>query len=256
VKKKQELLVPAKPPAAFTKALAAEIVKNLTNIGKFTTRPFHRVPKTAVKDDVVCEYPIIVDTSVLIDGRILPIANSGFITGTLVIPQFILGELQHIADSEDSLRRAKGRRGLDVVNALKNQKANKLLHMKFVTTDPTEVKEVDMKLVTLAKRWARQNVRLLTVDFNLAHVALAESVKVLNVNDIAQALKLSLMPGEEFTVRITHEGKEREQGVGYLADGTMVVVDNARDRVGADLLVIVTKVHQTPAGQLFFARIK
>ncbi len=253
-------MVPVKPPEAFTKALAAEIVKNLTNIGRFTARPFIRRPKTNGKDDVLGEYPILVDTSVLIDGRILAIANSGFISGTFIIPQFILGELQHIADSDDSLRRAKGRRGLDIVNKLKGQKVNKLMRVKIASSDPAEVKEVDAKLVALAKRWANlpagRQVRLLTVDFNLAHVARAQGVKILNVNDIAQALKVSLMPGEEFTVKITHEGKERVQGVGYLADGTMVVVDGARDRVGQDILVIVTKVHQTAAGQLFFARMK
>jgi uncharacterized protein YacL len=250
--------VAAKPPAEFTRALAAEIVKNLTSIGRFTTRPFMRRKDTnpTGKEEVLGEYPVLVDTSVLIDGRILPIANSGFISGTFIIPQFILGELQHIADSDDSLRRAKGRRGLDIVNKLKGQKVNKLLHVRIVSSDPADIKEVDAKLVALAKRWANQKARLLTVDFNLAHVARAQGVKILNINDIAQALKVSLMPGEEFTVKITHEGKERAQGVGYLADGTMVVVDNARDRVGQDILVIVTKVHQTPAGQLFFARIK
>lgn len=259
MKDKKDLLVPAKPPAEFTRALAAEIVKNLTSIGRFTARPFIRHKDTntrPVKEEILGEYPVLVDTSVLIDGRILPIANSGFVIGTLVIPQFILGELRHIADSDDSLRRAKGRRGLDIVNKLKGQKANKFLRVKFVSADPGEIKEVDAKLVHLAKRWANQKIRLLTVDFNLAHVARAQGVKVMSVNDIAQALKVSLMPGEEFTLRITHEGKERAQGVGYLPDGTMVVVDNARDRVGQDILVIVTKVHQTPAGQLFFARLK
>jgi uncharacterized protein YacL len=261
VKQKKDLLVPAKPPEAFTKALAAEIVKNLTSIGRFTARPFIRHKNAnagvhAEKEELLGEYPVLVDTSILIDGRILPIVNSGFITGTFIIPQFILGELQHIADSEDSLRRAKGRRGLDIINKLKGQKVNKFLRVKFVSSDPTEIKEVDAKLVSLAKRWVSQKVRLLTVDFNLAHVARAQGVKILNINDIAQALKVPLMPGEEFILRITHEGKEREQGVGYLPDGTMVVVDNARDRVGQDIQVIVTKVHQTPAGQLFFARIK
>ncbi len=251
----QELVRPA-----FTRALAAEIVKNLTSLGRFTTRPFIRQDRPSPTGDVkpveLGEYPIIVDTSVLIDGRILPIVNSGFLSGTLIIPRFILGELQHIADSDDSLRRAKGRRGLDIVNKLKSQKVNNFIHVKFVDSDPSDVKEVDHKLVALARTWDSQKPRLLTVDFNLAHVARAQNVKVLNVNDIAQALKVSLMPGEEFTVRITHEGKERAQGVGYLPDGTMVVVDEARDRVGQDVLVIVTKIHQTPAGQLFFARMK
>ena len=253
------------PPAelvrpAFTKALAAEIVKNLTSLGRFTTRPFIRQDRPKPNGDTkpveLGADPILVDTSVLIDGRILPIVNSGFLSGTLIIPRFILGELQHIADSDDSLRRAKGRRGLDIVNKLKGQKVNSFIHVKFVDADPQEIKEVDHKLVALARKWESQKPRLLTVDFNLAHVARAQGVRVLNVNDIAQALKVSLMPGEEFTVRITHEGKERAQGVGYLPDGTMVVVDDARDRVGQDVLVIVTKIHQTPAGQLFFARIK
>jgi uncharacterized protein YacL len=243
---------------AFTRALAEEIVKNLTSLGRFTTRPFIRRPQEQkeVKAIELGEYPILIDTSVLIDGRILPIVNSGFISGTFIIPRFILGELQHIADSDDSLRRAKGRRGLEIVNKLKGQKVNSFVHMKFVDADSPETAEVDQKLVVLARRWVNQRPRLLTVDFNLAHVARAQGVKVLNVNDIAQALKVSLMPGEEFTVRITHEGKERAQGVGYLPDGTMVVVDDARTRVGQDIPVIVTKVHQTPAGQLFFARVK
>lgn len=247
MKKKKEVIAAKElVRPAFTRALAAEIVKNLTNLGRFTTRPFIR--RAEPKIVALGEYPILVDTSVLIDGRILPIVNSGFLTGTLIVPKFILGELQHIADSDDSLRRAKGRRGLDIVNKLKG--------VKIISEDPVDVKEVDAKLVSLAKKFSRQNVRLLTVDFNLAHVARAQGVKILNVNDMAQALKVSLMPGEEFTVKITHEGKERAQGVGYLADGTMVVVDEARGRVGADVLVIVTKIHQTPAGQLFFARIK
>lgn len=243
---------------AFTRALAAEIVKNLSTLGRITTQPFRRrePTKTNGKEELLGEHPTLIDTSVLIDGRILPIVNSGFITGTIIVPRFILGELQHIADSDDSLRRAKGRRGLDIVNKLKSQRVNELLKVKFVDSDDPDVKEVDHKLIALARKWANQKPRLLTVDFNLAHVARAQGVKILNVNDIAQALKVSLMPGEEFTVKITHEGKERAQGVGYLPDGTMVVVDEARDRVGQDVLVIVTKVHQTPAGQLFFARLK
>lgn len=249
-----------KPPAAFTRALAAEIVKNLTTLGRFTTRPFTRhEAEQSVEElppETLGEYPILVDTSVLIDGRILPIANSGFLTGTLLVPQFILEELQHIADSDDSLRRARGRRGLDIVNKLKGQKNNTLFLTKIISSRVDDVKEVDHKLVSLARRWGKQHVRLLTVDFNLAHLARAQGVRVININDIAQALKVSLMPGEEFAVRITHEGKERQQGVGYLPDGTMVVVDEARDKVGQELSVIITKVHQTPAGQLFFARIK
>ncbi len=246
-----------KPTTEFTRALAEEIVKGLTSFGKFTARPFTRREPTVEADEEhiteLGEHPILVDTSVLIDGRILPIVNSGFVVGTLVIPQFVLGEVQHIADSSDSLRRAKGRRGLDIAGKLKGQKANGLVKTLIVADDIREVSEVDHKLVAIARR---RKTRLLTVDFNLASLARSQGVKVLNVNDIAQALKVMLLPGEEVTIKITHEGKEREQGVGYLEDGTMVVVEHARDRVGQDVLAIVTKVHQTPAGQLFFARLK
>lgn len=241
-----------RPTTAFTQALAREIVKNLTALGEITSRPFHR-PVTAETKESIGEHPVVVDTSILIDGRILPIVNSGFLTGTLVIPQVILTEVQHIADDSDPLRRAKGRRALDVVGKLKSQRVNPWLKTKIVTDNPQEVHEVDSKLVTLSKRW---DAALLTVDFNLAHVARAQGVRVLSVNDLAQAMKVALVAGEEFTIKVTHEGREREQGVGYLADGTMVVIENGKDKVGQDVHVVVTKIHQTPAGQLFFARMK
>lgn len=241
-----------KPPAEFTKALAEEIVKGLTSFGQMTARPFTRHPKEEAEKVDVGEHPILVDTSVLIDGRILAVVNSGFLTGTLIITQFVLGEVQHIADSNDSLRRAKGRRGLEIANKLKSQKANPLLVTKVVGEDVPQVVEIDHKLAALAKKW---QARLLTTDFNLAHVARAQGVRVLNINDIATALKVSLIPGEEVKLHINHEGREREQGVGYLDDGTMIVVDDTRDKVGQEVAVIITKVHQTPAGQLFFAKL-
>ncbi|MFH0749699.1 MAG: TRAM domain-containing protein [Candidatus Gottesmanbacteria bacterium] len=256
--KKQQVIVASKQVVstpAFTRDLAKEIVRNLTAFGKLTARPFQRRPG-AIKKKAVAptgEYPVIVDTSVLIDGRILPIVNSGFFVATLLIPQFVLAEIQHIADSADMIRRSKGRRGLDVVNAIKNQRVNPGVKAKIVADDATNIKEVDLKLVYFAKLW---KTRLLTVDFNLAQVARAQGVKVLNVNDLAQALKVSLISGEELTVKITHQGKERNQGVGYLPDGTMVVVEDTKDRVGQDVVAIITKVHQTPAGQLFFGRLK
>ncbi len=241
-------------PREFAQIVAREIVKNLSTIGKL--RPFSReTPAEELKDITVPEGEnlILVDTSVLVDGRILPIVNSGFLTGTLVIAEFILGEIQHIADSSDSLRRAKGRRGLEVVGKLKGQRVNELAKITIVKDDIADVKEVDHKLVRLSKLW---KAKLLTVDFNLGQLARAQGVKVLNINDLAQSIKLSIIPGEELTVKITHPGKEREQGVGYLSDGTMIVVDSARDKVGLDVVVVVSKVHQTPAGQLFFARLK
>lgn len=244
-----------RPPAAFTQALAREIVKNLAAFGQITTRPFRRGPKPGNGNKLkeLGENPVLVDTSVLIDGRILPIVNSGFFAGTLIIPQFVLREIQLIADSGDALRRAKGRRGLDVANRLKGQKVNPLVKAKVVEEVVEEKPDVDSKLVVLAKQW---KARLLTVDFNLAGAARAQGVKVVNINDLSQALKVALMPGEELTIKVTHEGKEREQGVGYLSDGTMVVVDGAKDKVGTDVIVVVTKIHQTPAGQLFFARLQ
>ena len=252
--KSVEVVVPvaSKTTKAFTKALAAEIVRNLTALGQMTVRPFQRA-EPVEKPIEIGDHPIIVDTSVFIDGRILSIVNSGFLTGTLVVPNFILIELQHIADDADPMRRQKGRRGLDVVNKLKAQRVNPWLKVTIVKDDPIETKEADSKLVVLAKKWG---AALLTVDFNLAHVARAQSVRVMNVMDLAQALKVALVTGEEFVVKITHDGREREQGVGYLPDGTMVVVENAKGRTGQDLTVIITKIHQTPAGQLFFARVK
>lgn len=243
-----------KPTAEFTRALADEIVKRLT----FGRYPQASKPQEPEKPPELGEYPVLVDTSVLIDGRILSIVNSGFLTGTLLIPQFVLGEVQHIADSSDVIRRTKGRRGLDVVGKLRWQKANPLLKTKIIENDLPEVKEVDHKLVALARKWraVSPHIRLLTIDFNLAHLARAQSVNVLNVHDMGQALKMSLVPGEELTIKIAHPGKEVGQGVGYLGDGTMVVVDHAGDRTGVDVVAVVVKIHQTPAGQLFFARLK
>lgn len=244
-----------KPTTAFTQALAREIVKNLTTIGQFTTRSFHRRQKVEnpLSKQTIGEYPMILDTSVLIDGRMLSIVNSGFVVGTLVITEMVLGEVQHIADSSDPVRRAKGRRGLEVAGKLKSQKANPWVKVKVVGDDVPEVTEVDHKLVVLAKRWG---AKLVTVDFNLAQYARAQGIKVLNVNDLAQALKMAIVPGEELVIKITHEGREREQGVGYLTDGTMIIIDGARTMVGQDVTVVITKVHQTPAGQLFFSRLK
>jgi uncharacterized protein YacL len=241
-----------KQPREFTQLLAREIVKNLTALGQITRSPF-RSRKAPDKKESVGEYPILVDTSVLIDSRILPIVNSGFLTGTLIIPRFVLLEVQHIADESDPMRRAKGRRALDIVGKLTGQKVNPWAKVKVVRDDPADTKEVDSKLVVLAKRWGGA---LLTVDFNLAHVARAQKVRVINIHDLAQAMKVALTAGEEITIKITHEGREREQGVGYLPDGTMVVVENAKGLLNQDVAVMITKIHQTPAGQLFFGRLK
>ncbi len=247
-----------RPPVAaaeFAAMVAREIVKTLSFSNLRIKSRSTDISMIELKDVPAPEgeHLILVDTSALIDGRILPVVNSGFMTGTLLVPEFILGEIQHIADSSDALRRAKGRRGLEVVNKLSSQKANELVKVIIVTDAVPEIQEVDQKLVSLAKYW---NTKLLTIDFNLAQLARVHGVKVLNIHDLANALKLSLIPGEEITVKITHAGKERKQGVGYLSDGTMVVVEDAQDKVGIDVVTVLSKVHQTPAGQLFFARLK
>lgn len=240
-------------PAEFAAMVAREIVKNLPIL---RAKPLPRDLHIEEIKDIPApegENLMLVDTSVLIDARILPVVNSGFLAGTLLVPEFVLGEVQHIADSSDSLRRAKGRRGLDVVSKLLGQKSNDLVITKVIKDDAPSVKEVDHKLAALAKQW---KTKLITVDYNLAQLARVEGVKVMNLNDLGQALKLSIIPGEELTIKITHEGKERKQGVGYLPDGTMVVVEDAKDKVGSDVVAQVQKVLQTPAGQLFFARLK
>lgn len=241
---------------AFTRELAREIVKNLTAFGRLTVKPFQREPQPLsekVEEKPSGESPILVDTSIFIDGRIVPIVQSGFFSGTLVVIQPVLEELQHIADSSDDLRRAKGRRGLEIVNILKHQHTNPRVTCMISHADIKEKPEVDAKLVALAKLW---RVPLLTVDFNLAQVAKANGITVININDLTKALRIALIPGEEVTVTITHIGKERRQGVGYLTDGTMVVVEDANEKIGSPVTALITKVHQTPGGQLFFARMK
>jgi uncharacterized protein YacL len=191
----------------------------------------------------------LVDTSVLIDGRIQDICASGFIEGTLMVPQFVLHELQHIADATDVLRRAKGRRGLDILKNL--QGPDSLVKIEITSEDPMEIKEVDAKLVKLASKY---RAKVLTTDFNLNKVAQIEGVQVLNINDLANALKPAVLPDERMEVKIIKEGKEPNQGVGYLDDGTMIVVDGGRGHMGRTVTVTVTSVLQTAAGRMIFTR--
>lgn len=192
----------------------------------------------------------ILDTSVIIDGRIADICETGFIEGNLVIPQFILKELQHIADSSDVLKRNRGRRGLDIL-----QKIQKLanVNVEIVETDFPKVREVDAKLVELGKTIGG---KILTNDFNLNKIAELQGITVLNVNELANALKPVVLPGEVMTVHVLKEGKETGQGVAYLDDGTMVVVDNAIEVIGRNVEVSVTSVLQTTAGRMIFSRLK
>ncbi len=192
----------------------------------------------------------LLDTSVIIDGRIADLCETGFIEGTLIVPHFILQELQHISDSSDGLKRARGRRGLDILNVL--QKMNNI-QVKLVEDDFPHVKEVDTKLIELGKQ---MNGKVLTNDFNLNKVAGIQGVEVLNINDLCNALKPVVLPGETIRVFVLKEGKESGQGVAYLDDGTMVVVDHAKNSIGKTVDVIVTSVLQTSAGRMIFTRIK
>ena len=190
----------------------------------------------------------ILDTSVIIDGRVADLCETGFIDGTLVIPQFVLKELQLVADSSDSMKRNRGRRGLDIL-----QKIQKMSGVEVVISDVDfpEVKEVDLKLIELARTLIG---KIVTNDFNLNKVAQLRGVEVLNINELANSLKPVVLPGEIMKVFILKEGKEYNQGVAYLDDGTMVVVDNARKMIGRTIDVVVTSVLQTTAGKMIFGR--
>jgi uncharacterized protein YacL len=191
---------------------------------------------------------IVVDTSVLIDGRIAEIVESGFIYGTLVVPRFVLEELQHIADSSDTLRRNRGRRGLEILARMQRESGTAV---EIVDDDAPGIVEVDAKLVELAKRRSRV---VLTNDFNLNRVAELQGVRVMNINSLANAVKPAVLPGEELRVRVIQEGKEAGQGVGFLDDGTMIVVEGGSRLMDRDVDVSVTRVLQTVAGRMIFAQ--
>jgi len=190
----------------------------------------------------------ILDTSVIIDGRIEDICETGFVEGTLLVPQFVLRELQLVADSADTLKRNRGRKGLDI---LQRMKKNADLDVVFSDMDFPEIRDVDQKLIELARHIGG---KIVTNDFNLNKVARLRGVAVLNINELANALKPVVLPGETMTVFIIKEGKEPNQGVAYLDDGTMVVVDNARRQIGQNVEIMVTSVLQTTAGKMFFGR--
>lgn len=190
----------------------------------------------------------VLDTSVIIDGRVADIAEAQFLDGTVIIPQFVLHELQLVADSADPLKRQRGRRGLEVL-----QRIQKMAHLEVQIADDDflQVPEVDLKLIELAKRY---DAKIVTNDFNLNKVATLQGIEILNVNQLANALKPVVLPGETMRVFILREGKEYNQGVAYLDDGTMVVVDGARKMINKTIDITVTSVHQTTAGKMIFGR--
>jgi uncharacterized protein YacL len=192
----------------------------------------------------------LLDTSVIIDGRIADVAETGFIDGPLVIPRFVLNELQRIADSDDPLKRNRGRRGLDILNKLQQ---SKVIKVQIQDKDFPEIKEVDAKLVKLG---SVLNAKVITNDFNLNKVAQFQGVKVLNLNELSNVVKPIVLPSEEMSVFVAKEGKDANQGVAYLDDGTMVVIEVGKQYIGKTINVIVTSVLQTTAGRMIFAKIK
>lgn len=194
--------------------------------------------------------PKVIDTSVIIDGRIADICQTGFLEGQLIVPGFVLQELQHVADSSDPYKRNRGRRGLDTLAALQRLPG---VRIRILSRDYPKLTAVDEKLLRLA---GRMRASLLTQDINLNKVAGLQGVKVLNINDLSNAIKAVVLPGEELAVKIIKEGKEPGQGIGYLDDGTMVVVENSRDQINQRLVVTVTSVLQTAAGRMVFAKQK
>lgn len=209
-------------------------------------RRHHKEPDAPAQ---ACAMPKILDTSVIIDGRIFDILKTGIIEGTIVIPEFVLGELRHIADSADALKRTKGRRGLDILSKIQKELN---LPVQITAQDYEDVAEVDAKLLRMAQEMGG---KVITNDFNLNKVAAVQSVPILNINDLSNAVKPVLLPGEQFTASIIKEGKEHGQGVAYLDDGTMIVVENGREHIGRTAGVVVTSVLQTSAGRMIFAKI-
>jgi len=190
---------------------------------------------------------VVIDTSVLIDGRILELVRTGFLAGKFIIPKFVLSELQNIADSEDRLRRNKGRRGLNIINELKREP---YITVSIADDDFPQEPDVDSKIIQLAKKY---HAKLMTVDYNLNRVAQIQNVLVLNINELNNALRPIVLPGEKMKIKIVQAGKDKDQGVGYLEDGTMVVVEQGADFIGEEKEVVVTRALQTVAGKMIFA---
>jgi len=216
-------------------------------LGSKKIEEIHMFGFNAIKERI--DYRIL-DTSVIIDGRIADICETGFLEGNLIVPRFVLDELQYIADSSDSMKRSRGRRGLEILNGMQRSSG---ISIEIVDQDFPKIKGVDAKLVALAKK---MNGKIFTNDFNLNKVAELQGIKILNVNELANALKPVALPGEFMTVKIIREGKEPGQGVAYLDDGTMIIVDNAQKHLGVTVEVLVTSVLQTTAGRMIFSEMK
>lgn len=227
--------------ATFVRLLAKELLAQI---------PFPRLGRNHPEEESkVYSRPVVLDTSAIIDGRIVEIAKTGFIDGTMIVPRFILGELQHIADSADPLRRGRGRRGFDVIEDLK--KIGDPVRVEVTGIDFPRVKKADDKLIQVAKKL---KAKIMTTDYNLNKVAKISGVVILNVNELANSIKTVLLPGEVISVKVMQAGKERDQGVGYLPDGTMIVVEGGASLLGRTVDSEVERVFQTVAGRMIFVK--
>lgn len=232
-------------PAKLVQALADEVAKNVVNRLPGVPRRESR-PKKQQK----LENAFFLDTSAIIDGRVFDIINLGLINGVVIIPESILLELKHIADSQDMVKRERGRKGLELLDKLKRSKAIKVMHIPDKNGEGTP-REVDEKLIEITKT---HKGRLITCDFNLEKKASISGVKAININTLANFLKIRAVPGEALHIRVLHVGKDSTQGVGYLDDGTMLVVEHGSGDVGKDIDVIVSRVIQTSAGKILFSK--
>lgn len=225
-----------------------DIYKFFLGIRKISKETDDKIAEIKEEEKAKSQYPKVLDTSVIIDGRILDICKTGFIEGPLVIPEFVLGELQHIADSSDSLKRTRGRRGLDILNEIQ-----KTLDIEVIIYDGKfeDIKEVDSKLLKLTKLL---DGKIITNDYNLNKVAEVQGILVLNINDLSNAVKPIVLPGEEMQIQVVKDGKEANQGLAYLDDGTMIVVESGKKYIGDNITVTVTSVLQTSAGRMIFAK--
>lgn len=237
----------------FTEHVTMQVVNSVRQqMEKAAVERKKKAKEAAKKKENHILNPVVVDTSVLIDGRIKDIVATGFFVATLMVPKFVLSELQHIADSSDALRRGKGRRGLDILNDLKKMK-KKGVEVRVIDDSGEGAKDIDGKLVEIAKSY---KAKILTVDFNLNKVALASGVSVLNVNELSNAIKAVMVPGDRINLKVVSVGKEPTQGVGYLEDGTMIVVENGASHVGKIVNVEVSRFLQTVAGRMIFAQVR
>lgn len=229
-------------------SIALKKKEELSNLISLSLATFQKKKKSS--SPIGWVKPKILDTSVIIDGRIADICKTGFVEGTLIIPSFVLEELRHIADSSDSLKRNRGRRGLDILNKIQKELD---IDVEIYESDFEDISEVDSKLVKLAQIL---DGTIITNDFNLNKVAEFQKVRVLNINELANAVKPVVLPGEEMVVQVIKDGKETGQGVAYLDDGTMIVVDGGKKHIGETIGVMVTSVLQTAAGRMIFAKPK